>query len=93
MPTIVPIGGEIIHARGHGGSGVVLRVEGMRVRCGLGALPLGHAEIENLELLAIAAALHHEEVGGLDIAMNDAPRVGSGERTGRLLAQGEHLGG
>ena len=59
-----------------GGGGVVLCVKEAGIQRSLSALLLGHSEIENLELLAITAALHHEEVGRLDIAMDDAPGVG-----------------
>ena len=76
-----------------GGGGVILRVKEAGIQRGLGALLLGHPEIENLELLAITAALHHEQVGRLDIAMDDASGMGSAKRTGRLLAQADYLGG
>ena len=72
---------------------VAFGVEVAGVRRGFEALLLGQTEIENLELLAVAAAIDHEQIGRLDIAMDDAPGVRRGQSTRGLLAQGEYLGG
>ena len=77
---------------GRAGGGVVLRVKVAGIRRGLGALLLGQTEIENLKLLAVAATVDHKEIGRLNIAVDDAPGVGSGQRTRRLLAQRDDLG-
>ena len=47
----------------------------------------GEAEVEHLRL----SALRHKNIGGLDVAMDDAFRVGGFERVGDLNSQVEHL--
>ena len=56
-----------------------------RIRRGFCSLLLGQTEIQNLELLTVAATPDNEKVGRLNIAMDDATGVGGGERAPRLL--------
>ena len=50
---------------------------------------LGEAEVEDLD----PPVLGHEEVGGLEVAVDDAPLVGGGEAAGDLLRVIDGLAG
>ena len=52
---------------------------------------MARPKVENLELLAVAAAIDHEQIGRFDIAVHDAPGMRGGQSTRRLLTQGEYL--
>ena len=84
-------GGGEIHCPGCP-RGLVAGVEVARIGGGFEALLLGQPEIENLELLAVAATVDHEQVCRLDIPMNDTPGVGGGQSACCLLAKGQYLG-
>src|SRR5262249_30988622 len=67
------------HVRGRAEDGVALRQRGL-----LGvADALGNAEVDDLDVRAIGA-LHEEEIGRLEIPVDDVQRVGFGERFERL---------
>ena len=79
-------------SRSGGACGLAAGVEVAGVRRGFEALLLRQAEIENFQLLSVAATIDHKQIGRLDIAMHDAPGVRRSQSTCRLLAQGEYLG-
>ncbi len=90
MPTVEP--GVVRSSVPVAPCSIAFGVEIARVGRGFGALLLGQPEIENFELLAVAAAIDHEQIGRLDVTVNDAPGVRRGQSARRLLAQGEYLG-
>ena len=84
-------GGAEDHAgRRHGGRGDGRRVHGVARRAdrGLGAQRLGEAEVEHLDGAVVADL----DVGGLEVAMDDALLVRGLERLGDLAGDGQRLG-